>query len=269
MLCAVSGRPGPVYIDLPGDFIIGTVSDNISEKELPPVSWDIPRCLANPTDVEKTLNSLLKTAKRPLIIIGKGAAYSRAELPIRQLIDQTNLPFLPTPMGKGLVSDLHQNCVSAARSFALKNADVILLLGARLNWILHFGQPPRFRPDTKFIQVDIEPTERINTKGIDPGSLFLLGDVTSVAEQLVLAHDSRKLGRFDNECEWWHELRASVSKNKRTVENLCKYDGLPMNYYRALHEIKIALPSDFILVSEGANTMVLRLIIFYIDLLNS
>ena len=98
---------------------------------------------------------LMSSSKRPLVIVGKGAAYSRAENECRQFIEKTKYPFLPTPMGKGVVPDSHPLNISAARSTALKEADLIILFGARLNWILHFGLPPRFNKDIKVIQVDV------------------------------------------------------------------------------------------------------------------
>lgn len=91
-----------------------------------------------------------RNAKRPLVIIGKGAAYGNYGKELTEFINSSNLPFLPTPMGKGVVSDFHQNCVGPARSTALSKADVILLIGARLNWILHFGKSPRFDKNVKF-----------------------------------------------------------------------------------------------------------------------
>lgn len=87
-------------------------------------------------------------------LVHTGAAYGRAENPVRELIYSTDLPFLPTPMGKGVVSDTDKCCVSSARTYALQNSDVILLLGARLNWMLHFGRSPRFQNDVKVIQVN-------------------------------------------------------------------------------------------------------------------
>lgn len=98
---------------------------------------------------------LIKNAKNPLVIIGKACAMSRAEQVIRSFINASGLPFLPTPMGKGVVQDSHGQNISPARSTALGQADVVLMLGCRLNWILHFGRPPRFRADVKFIHVDV------------------------------------------------------------------------------------------------------------------
>lgn len=141
---ALSGRPGPVYIDLPGDVLSASVpSENITQL---PKFTDVPRSMAPYEQITKAF-SVIKTAKRPLVIIGKGAAYGNSDKELTEFINLTNLPFLPTPMGKGVVSDLHDNCVAPARSTALARSDMILLVGARLNWILHFGKPPRFDKD--------------------------------------------------------------------------------------------------------------------------
>uniref|UniRef100_A0A671L9H5 2-hydroxyacyl-CoA lyase n=1 Tax=Sinocyclocheilus anshuiensis TaxID=1608454 RepID=A0A671L9H5_9TELE len=160
---------------------------------------------------------LLRAAQRPLIIIGKGAAYARAEKEVRELVEVTGIPFLPTPMGKGVLPDDHPNCVAAARSRALLQADVIVLLGARLNWILHFGFPPRFSPHVKIIQVDLCAEELSNNVR---AASALLGDIGAVVRQSLA-------------------LRST----------------LPMNYYTAFHHISELLPKDCIIVSEGANTM--------------
>lgn len=147
---ATYGRPGVSYLDFPGNLLQSRVEQDKIYKTLShPVA---PLVYPAHDDVIRAGN-LLRTAKRPLVIIGKGAAYAHAENILRHFIENTNLPFLPTPMGKGVVSDTAPQCVSSARSLALQKADVVLLLGARLNWILHFGKPPRYSADVKFIQV--------------------------------------------------------------------------------------------------------------------
>jgi 2-hydroxyacyl-CoA lyase 1 len=122
------GRGGPSFCDLPADVIQGEGEE--MEANIVP---EPPRAAADPEKIE-LLVGLLKSAKAPLVIVGKGAAFAQAEDVIRQLIDQTRMPFLPTPMGKGILPDSHSSNTSSARSTALKEADVILILGARLNW---------------------------------------------------------------------------------------------------------------------------------------
>lgn len=148
---ATYGRPGVSYLDFPGNMLQTQVlEENIPRQYLTPVP---PLVFPDPTLIKNTIQ-LLSNAKRPLVIVGKGAGYARAEDEVRDLISFTGLPFLATPMGKGVVPDDAKECVASARTFALQKADVILLLGARLNWILHFGRPPRFDPNVKVIQVN-------------------------------------------------------------------------------------------------------------------
>ncbi|XP_059674456.1 2-hydroxyacyl-CoA lyase 1 isoform X3 [Gavia stellata] len=211
---SIYGRPGSCYIDIPGDFVnlqVNKSSVKYVECCLPP-----PISMSECSALSKAA-SIIAHSKQPLLIIGKGAAYSHAENNIRKLVDLCGLPFLPTPMAKGVVPDNHPNCVAAARSTALQHADVIILLGARLNWILHFGLPPRFRQDVKVIQIDICAEELGNN--VRPAAI-LLGDINAVTKQ-----------------------------------GLALQKSLPMNYYTVFHHIRELIPKDCILVSEGANTM--------------
>lgn len=157
---ATYGRPGVSYLDFPGNILRASVpNDAIFEDYTHPTP---PQCHPDTKSVKKAVE-LLKSAKRPLIIIGKGAAYARAEQPIRQFIDRTNFPVLATPMGKGVVPDNSDKSVASARTLALQKADVILLLGARFNWVLHFGRPPRYAADVKVIQVIFAVNKTRNT----------------------------------------------------------------------------------------------------------
>uniref|UniRef100_A0A6I8SZI8 2-hydroxyacyl-CoA lyase n=1 Tax=Xenopus tropicalis TaxID=8364 RepID=A0A6I8SZI8_XENTR len=245
---SIYGRPGSCYVDIPGDFVNKMVNRSdvrYTECCLPP-----PTSLADPTAVHKAVLEL-KNAQQPLVIVGKGAAFSRAERSISKLVQDCGLPFLPTPMGKGVVPDNHPNCVAAARSSALQNADVILLLGARLNWILHFGLPPRFRPDVKIIQIDICAEELGNN--VKPAA-SLLGDIDAVTQQL-LENLSETSWKYPASAEWWKILRAKIRSNEENSKVLASQTSLPMNYYTVFKYVKDALPSNCIIVSEGANTM--------------
>lgn len=142
------GVPGPVYIDMPADIIYGKVDP--AEISFFPVVDPLPSLQLPESLITKTL-TLLKNAQSPLVIVGKGIGYANAENEMREFILRSNLPFLATPMGKGVVKDSDEHSVASARTFVLKNADVIFLCGARLNWILHFGLAPRFRKDVKII----------------------------------------------------------------------------------------------------------------------
>ncbi|GFS59337.1 2-hydroxyacyl-CoA lyase 1, partial [Nephila pilipes] len=238
------GRPGASYIDLAADLIHQEREE--SAIVYPPKCVDPPTALA-PLHLIKSLTDVLSTAQRPLVIIGKGSAYGKAENAIRQFIKQYQIPFLPTPMGKGVVSDRSPFCVSSARSKALAQADVILLLGARLNWILHFGLPPRYHKDVKILQVDICMEELHNSK---QSSVAIAGDISSVVQQI-----NEELGQrqwtFPQNSEWWAQLQQKKSANTSSIQ----IKSTPLNYYAAYHEIQSLIPTDAIIVNEGANTM--------------
>uniref|UniRef100_A0A667ZMN0 2-hydroxyacyl-CoA lyase n=1 Tax=Myripristis murdjan TaxID=586833 RepID=A0A667ZMN0_9TELE len=239
------GRPGACYVDISGDMVnLAKLENVVSCCPPPPVS------LADNTAITEAI-SVLKGAKRPLVIIGKGAAYGRAESALRALVEVSGLPFIPTPMGKGVLPDNHPNCVAAARSRALLQADVVLLLGARLNWILHFGLPPRFDPHVKVIQVDLCAEEMGNN--VRP-AVALLGDVNAVVTQLL--ESVRKDGwKYPFNTEWWSALKEKIAANAKISKALALQSAVPMNYYTVFHHISQLLPGDCVIVSEGANTM--------------
>ncbi|KAM4657623.1 2-hydroxyacyl-CoA lyase 1 isoform 2-T2 [Amazona ochrocephala] len=245
---SIYGRPGSCYIDIPGDFV--TLQVNKSSVKYVECCLPPPISTAESSAVSRA-TSVIALSKQPLLIIGKGAAYSHAENNIRKLVDLCGLPFLPTPMAKGVVPDNHPNCVAAARSTALQHADVIILLGARLNWILHFGLPPRFRKDVKVIQIDICSEELGNN--VRPAAT-LLGDINAVTGQLLEEFSKRSL-KYPSNSEWWKRLRETMLNNEERSKGLALQKSLPMNYYTVFHHIRELIPKDCILVSEGANTM--------------
>lgn len=242
------GRPGPVFLEVPEDIILGTVEDT----ELEPVATVAapPRSMALPEDVEAALRAL-KRAKRPLVIVGKGMAAAWAEDEVREFIDLTELPFLPTPMGKGVIPDDHRLSVAAARTTALQEADLVLLLGARLNWVLHFGLPPRFRSDVRVIQVDVAAEQMHHNVAAD---VALLGDGRAVMAQLVAAVKA-KPWQYPGGTDWWQALQRKSVENTQAIEAMSTDDTEPLNYYRVLRELRETMPNDAIIVSEGANTM--------------
>ncbi len=242
------GRPGPTYLDFPDDIIRDKVAvDSVVKTG---TVGEPPRSLAHPDAIEAAL-SALESAERPLVIVGKGMAWSRAENEVREFIERTQLPFLASPLGKGLLPDDDPLSVGAARSTALKEADLILLMGARLNWIMHFGQPPRFRPDVRVVQIDIAP-EEIGTNV--PAEVALAGDGKAIVGQLNRALDNRQW--FYPAQTAWRELLSSKARaNLDAVQSMIDDESSPMNYYRAYRDIESWLPDDAIIIGEGANTM--------------
>ncbi|KAH7299167.1 hypothetical protein KP509_25G075700 [Ceratopteris richardii] len=260
---AAGQRPGAAYIDLPSDVLHEVISEEQAEKLLEIIEkyvpiWEQPlsevKELAAPSgDIERAV-SLLRNAQRPLLVFGKGAAYARAEEALHDFVNVTGIPFLPTPMGKGLISDAHPLCASAARSVAIGQCDVALVVGARLNWLLHFGEPPRWSKDVKFILIDI-CKEEIEFRIPEIG---LVGDARIVMQQINLEIKDDPFALGDKH-PWLKTIKDKVSKNVERMQESMSKDVVPFNFLTPLRIIKDALfdigtPSP-ILVSEGANTM--------------
>lgn len=240
------GRPGVSYLDFPGNILRASVAnDDIFEEYTHPKP---PLCYPEVESVQKAVD-LLKSAKRPLVIVGKGAAYARAEQQIRQLIQRTNLPVLASPMGKGVVPDTCDQSVASARTLALQKADVILLLGARLNWILHFGRPPRYAADVKIIQVDLCPEELHNSIR---SAVAIQSDILPFTVQLLGKIGNYSIGKNS---DWWKTLKQKCEINRKTVGEMASSMSVPLNYYSVFHHVHELIPKDAIIVSEGANTM--------------
>ncbi|XP_076752619.1 2-hydroxyacyl-CoA lyase [Xylocopa sonorina] len=242
------GRPGAAYLDLPATIL----TQSVNEEQIYKVACCPPPPLIFPDHqlLEKA-TSLLMKAKKPLLIVGKGAAYGRAETEVRNLVYSTNIPFLPTPMGKGVVPDKDERCVSSARTYALQQSDVILLLGARFNWMLHFGQPPRFQSDVKVIQVDLCPEELHNSV---PSAVAIQSDISTAVHGIFIILNEYKWS-IDKDNTWWKSLLAKSNKNKAIVHRLSMDVSIPLNYYAAFKHIQDTIPPDCIICSEGANTM--------------
>jgi 2-hydroxyacyl-CoA lyase 1 len=244
----IYGRPGAAYLDLPGDIITAAMEEE--EVRFVPGCPDPPRSQADPAAVQAAL-AAVRSAERPLVIVGKGAAYSRAEDELRQFIDATQLPFLASPMGKGVLPDDHPLSVAPARSFVLQNADVVLLAGARLNWIMHFGLPPRFNPNVRILQMDIAGDE-IGTNV--PAEVGLVGDAKAITGQLNEALRASPW-QYPSETTWRVAINQKIEENRQTTEPMLNDDSVPMGYYRVLREIRDQLPRDAVICSEGASTM--------------
>ncbi|XP_020098916.1 2-hydroxyacyl-CoA lyase-like [Ananas comosus] len=252
---AAAGRPGGCYLDLPSDVLHETIPE--SEAAMLLAAPANPRVgqIRDPETLEiENAVSLLRRAERPLIVFGKGAAYARAEDALKKLIDTTGIPFLPTPMGKGLLPDTHELAASAARSLAIGRCDVALVVGARLNWLLHFGEPPRWSKDVKFILVDISK-EEIELRKPHIG---LVGDAKRILNLIneEIKDDPFCLGRSH---PWVEAISKKVKENAAKIEAQLGKDVVPFNFFTPMRIIRDAILAEGspapILVSEGANTM--------------
>ena len=245
---ATYGRPGAAYLDMPDDIITGKCDekDVVQVQKCP----DPPRFQAPPENIDAALN-MLERAERPLILVGKGMAWANAESEVRSFIEKTQVPFLRSPMGKGVMPDDHPLSVAAARTLALQNADVVFLMGARFNWIFHFGQPPRYAPDVKVIQLDIAPEEIGHNKATD---VALVGDGKAIMAQMNAALAGRQWFH-SKESPWRQMISKKSAENAEQIRPQVNDDSAPATYYRAFKDIAAWMPRNSILSAEGAGTM--------------
>ncbi|MFZ3495982.1 oxalyl-CoA decarboxylase [Streptomyces sp. 5.8] len=247
---AVSGRPGGVYLDIPAA-VLGSIMDaGAGAATLSRLVDPAPRQLPAPEAVDRAIE-LLEGARRPLIVLGKGAAYAQADARVREFVESTGIPYVPMSMAKGLLPDDHPQSAAAARSLALKKADVVVLVGARLNWLLSHGEAPQWNSDAQFIQVDIEPRELDSNQ---PIAAPLVGDVDSVLEAIA---ERTKPGRISAPTAWREELAARSGQNAAKMAERLAADPHPMQFMGALRAVRDVLrerPETY-LVNEGANTL--------------
>jgi oxalyl-CoA decarboxylase len=247
---AVSGRPGGVYLDVPAKILAATLDAADGAKSLVRVVDAAPRQVPARESVQRAAE-LLATAERPLIILGKGAAYAQADADVRALIERTGIPFLPMSMAKGLLPDDHPQCAAAARSYVLSQADVVMLIGARLNWLLGHGRSPQWSAAAQLIQVDICPTEMDSNRAI---AAPVVGDIGSSVASLLATLDGKPLRR---RAAWLDAIAQRKQHNFGTMAARLAADPDPMDFYSALGAIKGALEDEpeIYLVNEGANTL--------------
>ncbi|MGA8898990.1 oxalyl-CoA decarboxylase [Bradyrhizobium sp.] len=247
---AVSGRPGGVYLDLPAKLLGMAIELETAKKSLVKVIDPSPRQIPDPASIARALD-VLATAQRPLVILGKGAAYAQADEEIRSFIEATGIPFLPMSMAKGLLPDDHAQSVAAARSYAIGHTDVAMLIGARLNWLLSHGRGPLWPETTRFVQVDISPTEMDSNRAI---AAPVVGDIKSA---LAAFNAAIKLQALQPKAAWLADIAEHKRKNQERMAAHLSADPNPMNFHSALRAVRNALAGrpDVYIVNEGANTL--------------
>ncbi len=254
---AVSGRPGGVYLDLPAKLFPQSVDAEAGRKSLIKVVDPAPRQIPAPDAVKRALD-LLKGAKKPLIVLGKGAAYAQADADIRALVEKTGIPYLPMSMAKGLLPDTHEQSAAAARSFVLPEADVVMLVGARLNWLLSQGKGKTWGGKAskdwgaqRFIQIDISPQEADSNVRIEAP---VVGDIGSCVSALLagIGTDWAK-----PPAEWTGAIAERRTKNVAKMAETLAKDPSPMNFHSALNVVRdiVKANPDAYLVNEGANAL--------------
>jgi oxalyl-CoA decarboxylase len=249
---ALSGRPGGVYLDLPAKLFAQVMDAEAGAKSLVEVVDPAPAQLPAASAVKRALD-VLKSAARPLIILGKGAAYAQADDDIRALVEKTGIPFLPMSMAKGLLPDTHPLSAGAARSTVLKDADVVMLIGARLNWLLSHGKGKTWgEPGAKkFVQIDIDPKEMDSNVAI---AAPLVGDIGSCVSALLAGIDDKWPAPPP---DWINAVNSRKEANIAKMAPRLMKNSAPMDFHSALGALRAIIKErpDAILVNEGANTL--------------
>ncbi|HEX7768659.1 MAG TPA: oxalyl-CoA decarboxylase, partial [Dokdonella sp.] len=254
---AVSGRPGGVYLDLPAKLFPQAMEAAAGKASLIKVVDAAPKQIPAHDAVKRAVD-LLKSAKKPLIILGKGAAYAQADADIRALVEKTGIPYLPMSMAKGLLPDTHEQCASAARSFVLPEADVVMLVGARLNWLLSQGKgktwggaTPKAWGGQRFIQVDISPQEADSNVRIEAP---VVGDIGSCVAAML-----KEIGTSFQKppAEWISAVAERKAKNVAKMAETLARNPSPMSFQSALNVVRdiVKAHPDAMLVNEGANAL--------------
>jgi len=254
---AVSGRPGGVYLDLPAKLFPQSIDAVTGRNSLIKVVDPAPKQIPAQDAVKRALD-LLRTAKKPLIVLGKGAAYAQADADIKAFVEKSGIPYIAMSMAKGLLPDTHEQYAGAARSFVLPGADVVVMIGARLNWLLSHGKGKTWGGASskswggqKFVQVDISPTEADSNVKIDAP---VIGDIGSCVSALLAGMGS---GWQKPPAEWLDAIEDKKSKNVAKMAETLAQNPSPMSFQSALNVVRdiVKANPDAFLVNEGANAL--------------
>jgi thiamine pyrophosphate-dependent acetolactate synthase large subunit-like protein len=242
---ALDGPPGPVYLDLPGDVLYREVDEDSIKYPDAALVMTRHRPAGDPAHVEAAI-ALLEKAERPIIVSGSGILWSGASEQLRRWVDATGIPFYTTPQGRGVVPDDHELSFLTARSTAFREADLALVIGTRINYVIGYLSPPRFNAAAKLIQVDINPAEIGHNHPADVG---IVGDAGAVLDQLLAAAEGRlKKGRYST---WTDHLRAVDEEKTRESEARLSNDATPIHPLRLCKEVRDFLDRDAVLVVDG------------------
>jgi thiamine pyrophosphate-dependent acetolactate synthase large subunit-like protein len=240
---ATAGRPGPVYLDLPGDVLGEKIEE---ESVVYPAAWrPAPRTLGDPATVREAI-ALLARAERPVVLAGSGVWWSDGAKALQDFVEATGIPFYTTPISRGLIPEDHALAFLNARSKAFTEADVVLAVGTRFNWVIQFGRPPRFAADMKVIHVDVNPAQLGHNRAVD---VPIAGDARAVLEQLR----AEAAGTIEPKqyAAWTGKLRTLDAEKSAEMDKAMSADATPIHPLRLCKEVRDFVRRDAILVVDG------------------
>ena len=239
---AFAAQPGPVYLDMPGDVLYRDVDPSEVRWVEPDMTRQRPP--GDPQLVDRAI-ALLEQAERPVLIAGSGILWSAAASELQAWVERSRMPFWTTPQGRGVIPEDHPLCFLNARATAFGAADLVFVIGTRLNYVIDFGRPPRIAAEARMIQIDLDPAELGRTRHVDVG---IAGDARAVLGQLLDAVDGRLAGRYER----WVAYLADLNQEKRLdAERAMSTDQLPIHPLRLCREVRDFLERDAILCVDG------------------
>ena len=246
---ARTGRPGPVYVDLPSDVLQNGVDEE--SVRWPSNYYTDAAPMGNPDQVKRAAELLLN-AERPMMIVGKGVRWSEPTAELQQLIESLGMPYIASPMGRGYIPDDHPLNLGAARSAIMGNADVVLVVGSRLNWMFGFGR--QFPADAKVIHIDVEAEEIGFNRAVEVG---IVGDSKAVLRQILGEMEGKTAGLRERaeEGPWLSSLRDRVGSNADAIQERLTSDAKPILTYRLLHEVSQVFPRETVYSVDGQTTL--------------
>jgi acetolactate synthase-1/2/3 large subunit len=240
---AMSGRPGPVYLDLPGDVLYAETDRTVQPFYTATEEWQ-PRSAADAPLVERALD-LLASAERPIVIAGSGVIWSRASAELQRFVEASGIPVYTTPMARGVVPDDHPLCRPAARTVAFQEADCILVIGTRINYILGWLRPPVVAAGAKIIEINVQAEDLSHHRVAD---VAILADARLALEQLTAAVARRRKPSY---AKWVEHLTDSHNASRTKMLASGTSDETPIHPLRLCTELDRALPRDAIVVVDG------------------
>lgn len=243
---AVTGRPGAVYLDFPAQVVSAKIpEDRVRLRAIAPA---IAHPHADPAAIERVAE-LLARAERPLLLIGKGAAWAEAGAALTALVD-LGLPYIASPMARGVIPDDHPLFMNGARSTALREADAILMIGGRFNWIFGMGRPPLYAAGVRLAQIDLVAEEMYGAAELEIG---IVADAAAASRQLAETLTGRSLACTRG--GWIDRLRARRTANERELQARLASDAVPIDPYRLVAEVRDLLPADATIAADGEIVM--------------
>jgi acetolactate synthase-1/2/3 large subunit len=247
---AMSGKPGPVYLDLPGDVLYAEVEEDEVRWGRPLSERQIHKPAASAEAISQVLD-MVDAAERPLILSGSGVFWSGASEAMTAAVESFGIPFYTTPQGRGALPDDHPLTFAAARSLAMREADLVIVVGTRLNYMFGYGKAPRFAADAKFVRIDIDPAEIGTGQRADVG---IVADAGTALKQLTA--EGVKRGARRDRFHTWHRRLHAVADDKATRQlDEARSDSMPIHPLRLCTEVREFMDRDAILVVDGAEIL--------------